>query len=715
MRFGFVHRVMTDALAALGVLALVFSGQFSRWVSGAILIGLVAALSVRESWQRSPAFRHLDTVALLGVLVIQIVRGGILDANILDLLVEFAAALQIIRLATRKGAAHDQQVIVLALLHLIAGTVLGGGLGYGLCFLGVLIVAPGALVLSHLRREVEGNYRQGARDRTGLPVDVPRILRSRRVVGRSFLAVTCLLSIPIFVFTALLFVVFPRVGLSLLLMNHGHQQRQIGFSNRVDLGQVGVLRSDPTPALRIEIPDLPDPPPLRVTLHLRGTALDAYDGRAWSQSEAYNKPVEADAGIILVERFPDPTDRVLHVELDPIDPPVVFLPPATTGLRFRTRGQLSLDQPLPAFKHPEGEFRYQPMDDRGLKYDVFVSRKGTPTFQRLPAGDRPRYLALPPDLPERVRQLAEIWTKDLPNPYDKAKAVERHLRTDYKYDLASPSQGQKQPLDHFLFESKRGHCEFYSTAMAVMLRAVSVPTRNVTGFIGGTYNRFGKFYTVREGDAHSWVEVFLDDVGWVTFDPTPPSDAAPRSELGGAWAYVRDFLEATSQRWERHVVGYDLTQQVGLFQTLTTRSHFAWPTRWGKLGYAGFALVSLLAGGFAWYWLKKRRQALGAGGGAKQAEKRSTSALLATELYELLEAAMSAQGVGRAPGTPPLRHAVALSGIEHPLAEEILELTDVYIRARFGGESLGEDERRRFEQRVRGVRSALKQLPPASG
>ncbi len=81
VRFGFVHRVMTDALAALGVLALVFSGQFSRWVSGAILIGLVAALSVRESWQRSPAFRHLDTVALLGVLVIQIVRGGILDAN----------------------------------------------------------------------------------------------------------------------------------------------------------------------------------------------------------------------------------------------------------------------------------------------------------------------------------------------------------------------------------------------------------------------------------------------------------------------------------------------------------------------------------------------------------------------------------------------------------------------------------------------------------
>jgi transglutaminase-like putative cysteine protease len=63
--------------------------------------------------------------------------------------------------------------------------------------------------------------------------------------------------------------------------------------------------------------------------------------------------------------------------------------------------------------------------------------------------------------------------------------------------------------------------------MAVMLRTLGVPTRNVTGFVGGTYNRFGKFYAVRQGDAHSWVEVFIDEAGWMTFDPTPPADAAP--------------------------------------------------------------------------------------------------------------------------------------------------------------------------------------------
>ncbi|WP_437278003.1 transglutaminaseTgpA domain-containing protein [Sorangium sp. So ce375] len=708
MRFGMVHRVMTDALAALGVIALVASGQFNRYVSWAVLIGLGIALVMRESWQRHPALRHLDTGVLLAVIAVQVVRIVATDASVLDVLVEFAAALQIIRLATRKGAAHDQQVIVLALLHLIAGTVLGGGIGYGLCFLGVLVVAPGALVLSHLRREVEGNYRQGARDRTGLPVDVPRILRSRRVVGRSFLAVTCLLSIPIFVFTALLFVIFPRVGLSLLLLNRGHTGRMIGFSGKVDLGAVGVLRSDPKLAMRVEVPELPEPPPPRLTMHLRGTALDAYDGRSWTQSETFKRPTESDAGLVPIERYPDPAvDPVMRIDLEPIDPPVIFLPPNATGLRLKHRGQLGVDANTMAHRGPEGELRYQPTDDRGLVYDVFLSRKRSPTFQRLPGVERKRYLELPKDLPTRVADLAQQWTQGVERPADKARAIQDHLRTEYRYDLASPSGADPQPLDHFLFESKRGHCEFYSTAMAILLRAVDVPTRNVTGFVGGTYNRFGRFYAVRQGDAHSWVEVYLDGEGWLTFDPTPPADAAPKSELVGVWAYLRDFIEATSQRWDRHIVGYDLNQQVSLLQTLTSRYR-----RSGSSGdiaalsrprILAVAAVALALGGGLLYWRFRRTRR---GRDERRADSgRTPSAILATALYESLEAAMLVQGVARPPSMPPLRHAEALELAEHPLAREILTLTHVYLRARFGGEALTEDDSRDFERRVKALRS----------
>ncbi|NUQ76770.1 MAG: DUF3488 domain-containing protein [Polyangiaceae bacterium] len=706
MRFGMIHRVMTDALAALGVLALVVSGQFNRWVSIAILIGLALAIFARDAWQRRASLRHLDTAALLTVLAVQAVRI-MLDANVLDVLVEFAAALQIIRLATRKGAAHDQQVIVLALLHLIAGTVLGGGLGYGLCFLGVLIVAPGALVLSHLRREVEGNYRQGARDRTGLPVDVPRILRSRRVVGKSFLAVTCMLSIPICLFTAMLFVIFPRVGLSLLLLNRP-TGRMIGFSGRVDLGEVGVLRSDPTLAMRVEIPELPNPPPPRVTLHLRGTALDAYDGRAWTQSEAFKRPAESDQGLIPIERFPDlSTDPIMRIDLEPIDPPVIFLPPSTSGLRMRTRGHLGIEPISATYRGPEGEFRYQPIDDRGLKYEVFLSRKRTPTFTRMTPQERSRYLALPANLPDRIRTLAAEWTTTATTSQERAQAIETRLRTEYRYDLASPSGRNKQPLDHFLFESKRGHCEFYSTAMAVMLRTVGVPSRNVTGFIGGTWNRFGRFYAVRQGDAHSWVEVYIDGRGWITYDPTPPADAAPKSELVGVWAYIRDFVEATSQRWDRHIIGYDLNQQVGLIQSLKSRYRKADSFLSAK-GPRPRVVVMIIAGALgvtalAIFILRRRGKRIDRARALLEA--RSPSSVLATSLYETLDAAMGVQGLARAPSTPPLRHAESLVALEHPLAQEIFELTQIYLQARFGGVAISDEEKRDFERRVRALRT----------
>src|SRR5258708_28598773 len=197
MRFGLVHRVMTDALAALGVLAVVSTASLSGWTNMALLAGLAFALAIPESWQARPALRHVATVAPLTLFIIQGARL-LTGRSPLDVAVEFAALLQIVRLSTRRGAAHDQQIIVLALLHFVAGTVLGGGITYGLCFFGFLVVAPGALALSHLRREVEGNYRQGARHRTRLPFHCQRLLRSRRAVGPTLLGATCLLSVPIF-------------------------------------------------------------------------------------------------------------------------------------------------------------------------------------------------------------------------------------------------------------------------------------------------------------------------------------------------------------------------------------------------------------------------------------------------------------------------------------------------------------------------------------
>jgi transglutaminase-like putative cysteine protease len=718
MRFGLVHRIMTDALAALGVLAVVSTASLSPWTNLTLVVGIAVAIAIPDSWQGRPALRHFATVAPLTLLLVQGARL-LAGRSPLDVAVEFAALLQIVRLATRRGAAHDQQIIVLALLHFVAGTVLGGGLLYGLCFLGFLVVAPGALVLSHLRREVEGNYRQGARDRTGLPVDVPRILRSRRVVGRGFLTTTCLLSVPILLFTTALFVLFPRVGLSLLLLNHPHAGRMIGFSEHVDLGEVGILRDDPTIALRFELRELPDPPPARLTLRLRGTAFDAYDGRAWQRMQRELRA--ADHGLDGSEtypifRAPDPLrDRLVSIDLEPIDPPVLFLPPRAVALRLKPQNQILLGEPLSVQRGSEGELRYSGSDARGLRYDVYVADDSEVLIEPMPAVDRARYLALPADLPARVVELAQRWTEGLPTPQAKAHAIEEHLRRDYTYDLKSPSQGSPQPVDHFLFESRRGHCEFFSTAMALMLRGIGIPSRNVTGFVGGTWNRFGHYYAVREGDAHSWIEAYIDHPahpGWQTFDPTPPNGAQPLEPPTGVYYYLRDFVEALSQRWNTYVVGYDLRKQVRIFDEVTRRyDHLRARAGLDKgplrgltraPALAGCLLVAVAAAYIAW---KRRARRAGPRDDSPAGARQGARVQTAVALYRTLETALHQQGVTRAPCVPPLRHAEDLRSRQHPLADEVLALTTLYLEARFGGSALSDATRRDFERRVREIRS----------
>ncbi|HEX2876285.1 MAG TPA: DUF3488 and transglutaminase-like domain-containing protein [Polyangiaceae bacterium] len=706
MRFGLIHRIMTDALAALGLLSLLASGELNRWFVLATLAGLLIAVVLPQRFQDHAIVRRVSMVLPLSLLALQTSRlfSG---ESLLPLAVEFAAALQVVRLATRRGAAHDQQVIVLALMHLIAGTVLGGGLSYGLCFIGFLVVAPGALVLSHLRREVEGNYRQGARDRTGLPVDVPRILRSRRVIGRSFLVFTCSLSIPIFLFTALVFVMFPRVGLSLLLLGQDHRERVVGFSDRVDLGGVGRLRADPTIVMRVEHPNLPAEPPVRLALYLRGAAFDRYNGHSWSRTtSAAQLRAEQIGNSVRIRRWPDPArDRKLRIDLQPIDPSVVFVPPDAVALTLLTPNNVVPSSIPTLYVTQEGQLSYRASGDGGLRYEVALADGTETPLQPLDGASRARYLALPGDLPARVGELAKTWVGNETDPEKRAKRIEAALRKGYRYDLESPSGGAKNPLDHFLFVSKRGHCEFYSTAMAVMLRTQGVPTRNVNGFIGGTFNRFGRYYAVRQGDAHSWVEVYVEGKGFVRFDPTPPADAAPQSEITGVLAFVRDMVEAAAQRWDRNVVGYDMRQQVSLLRAvrdrygeLKSKSRLA-STVLASPGRAFSSIlgVGLLVGaGVYWYRRRGKPRPKQTPPSEIEARQRETA-----ELYRALDSALAQRGAPRPSGTPPLTHAQSLAALGHPVAEQALQLTERYLRARFGHEAFSVDERREFLRQVR--------------
>ncbi|MCL2776908.1 MAG: DUF3488 and transglutaminase-like domain-containing protein [Polyangiaceae bacterium] len=728
MRFGLVHRILTNAFAALSIVALVSTASMPPWKAGLLLVALAVAIAVPERWRRRPVLRYFATIGPLILVTVQLARF-FAGYPPLDIAIEFAVILQIIRLLTRRGAAHDQQLIVLALLHFVAGTVLGGGFVYGLCFLGFLVVAPGALALSHLRREVEGNYRQGARDRTGLPVDVPRILRSRRVVGKRFLALSCLASIPIFLFTLALFMMFPRVNLSLPFFIQSRPGRVIGFSDRVDLGTMGLLRADPTIALRFYVPDLPEPHPSRLILRLRGTAFDKYDGHAWSRPPAAPHQSGLQSGepdeMFALARPPDEHDRKISFDLESIDPPVVFLPPHVVALKLHPQ-QTAVSERSILKRGPEGEVRYSDGESHGIRYDAYVASESEPIIETVAAEDRQRYLDIPASMPSRIADLAREWTAAQPTPYLKAKAIEERLKHTYTYDIGSPSSGRMRPVDHFLFESKRGHCEFFSTAMAILLREIGIPSRNVTGFVGGTYNRFGRYYSVRQGDAHSWVEAYFDDPaqGWVTFDPTPTSGAQPLEDTTGTYAYLRDFVEALSERWSRYIVGYDLKTQIHFFddfrrhyEKLRTITHinninFGAAEHVTRDSLVGATLLALMLGGFL-FWKRKTRAKPTAS--MKRILAINPGHETISVLYKRLELALNHHGLSRPPCVPPLRFAEQLARSAHPLSDSVLALTQRYIEARFGGVAMNAAARRDFEQQIKRVRAyRAPSAPPPS-
>jgi transglutaminase-like putative cysteine protease len=161
-------------------------------------------------------------------------------------------------------------------------------------------------------------------------------------------------------------------------------------------------------------------------------------------------------------------------------------------------------------------------DEDRLKQAPFVSG------DKLPMGMRP-YLTLPVTLPERVKKLAQDVTADKKTPYDKAQAIESYLFSNYRYeteDVPTPGEG-KDFVDQFLFESKRGYCDHFSSSMVVMARSLGLPARWVKGFTKGdvdlTYRDGEKdqfMYVVKNKNAHSWPEVYFEGVGWVPFEPT---------------------------------------------------------------------------------------------------------------------------------------------------------------------------------------------------
>jgi hypothetical protein len=389
------------------------------------------------------------------------------------------------------------------------------------------------------------------------------------------------------------------------------------------------------------------------------------------------------------------------------------MPARAVALRWTNGSDLGAQRPPPLVRGPESTYRYEASPDRVIRYEVWVAPFTEVREETLATRDRERYLQLPKQFPQRIRDLAAQWTAGATTDDEKARRISKHLETEYRYSLDTSSGGTPNPIDHFLFESREGHCEFFSTAMVLMLRTVGVPSRNVTGYVGGTLNRFSGFYAVRQGDAHSWVETFVDrgnsKGAWVTFDPTPASGAQPLADRGGVWTLLREAFEAVSQNWDNYVVNYDFPKQYKLFDSWRRAierarkpkpdaTDAAAPARSSKKRvFAGLALV-VVAGGAAYFLWRRKRNAEPSDEGTAARVRHQR---IATELWLTLEEALSARGATRPRNVPPVRFTEQLlASRKDSLAEEAYALACRYAEARFGARPFTADEQREFARRV---------------
>lgn len=719
MRFATLHKVVTYLIASLGLFALTFGAELGVGASVLLALGFAASWFVEEPVLSWPSYARYWTWAVVGLFFVQIGRG-VLGEPMLPLGIEYAGFLQLSRLFHRKTARDHQHVAILALVHLIGASVLSTGIDFALTFIGFVIVTPWMLALTHLRGEIEGNYRVPEGDAGRAAADVRRVLASRRVAGPGFLFGTAMLALPLFAVTATFFFLFPRVGMGFLSFSSTHGRRVAGFGRNVELGGFGVIRSDPTVVVRVRVPHgRAEPPPEHLALRLRGTSFDHYDGQAWTRTVMPVERVRETFFYYPLSRWKNARDQEYVIVLDALDEPVLFLPPGTVGVTVPPRVKGGRETSRHISRSAGTDVRYLDGDALGLTYTAHVSTD-LEDDGREPFGEAEAALYLQlPEGQERVRALARRVVGDARDPGEQARRLLAHFHDPgvYRYSLVQPDTRGEDPLAVFLFEARAAHCEYFSTAMAVMLRSLGVPARNVTGFVGGRYNAFGRYYAIRQGDAHSWVEARIGD-RWVTFDPTPPA----RDDLGpeeGVLAELSALLDALRIRWASDVVSYDLNTQRGILQrTMRWLASLrgdreepanAEPTRTrpsrGPSGaaalwvFAALALVGLLAvGGRALRRLLARRRATH--------RSLPDAARDAVWLYRDLEKALRRRGRPRPESTTPREHATELAEQGFAGAPAVVEVTDAYLAVRFGAAPLPAAELARLRALVHEVSSA---------
>jgi hypothetical protein len=653
-------------LITSGYFALAGSGYLDRPTLILTFAGLLVRAAMVAGLLRIEIPASVASLTALGYVVFFPIDFYFISHDFLETTVHGVCFLATVKILTARSNRDYVYTGVISFIELISAALLSAQSSFFACLALYVVFAIAAFTSAEIRRGFE-RHKQS-------------IAPARRGIGWRLAAVAFTCTCGILIITAGLFLIVPRTA-RMAAMLFPNAPRLTGFSNVVDLGGFGKISRDDRPVMHI----LPYSRALPADLKWRGAALSHFDGRRWLEPPLPGRPIPTVHGYAEVadefQRARRDGHRLIYrVDLQNSGTGALFIAGVPEFINIDARNLVAT---------PENAFRVFGPFNETLRYEV-SAHSGPPLPSSLTPAERNRFLDLPlVDI--RIYALARAWSGD-GDALDRALRIQSHLQRDFKYTLDGPERPARDPLADFLFVRKEGYCEYFASAMAVMLRSEGIPARVATGFQSGYFNDVSGLYVVRASDAHAWVEAWIEGLGWTTFDPTPPSG---RTGTASLFSRIDMYLDAADHTWQEWVVSYDLGHQVAIaakfdaalrgWSRAGANSGGSWTTlvraaarTWGA-GILAALMIGLLAFFFGppllegWRGKMQLRRIARSGGSPSDA----------SVLYERMLNILARRGFQKPGWFTPVEFARHLPPEEN---RKVVEFTEVYNSIRFGGE-----------------------------
>ncbi|HXY00450.1 MAG TPA: transglutaminaseTgpA domain-containing protein [Candidatus Limnocylindrales bacterium] len=709
------YRTALFFLVLTSVITLVATGKLDI-ITNVLVPALVLYKGIRWWQGKPPELRHTVAtrlvVAYLFVVPVDVLyvsrslaaesANPVLYSALLGA-VHFLFYVTIVRLYSMSTDRDALFLSMLSFAGVLASAVFTIDTSFLVFFLIFLLCAVAAFAGLEIRRGAAGAL---------LPPQSPDV-RSERKFYRALSLAALSVAVGAMIIGTVLFFMFPRFSAGYFARTGLQPSLMTGFSDNVELGQIGEIKKSTEVVMRVQTGSPVNYPLLR----WRGIALTTFDGRRWYSSERTRqvRVPSADGWIALSTRSELEGHTAAQVQfttlLQPLASDAIFAPANLMIVRGNFSGEggtyynsarrssVSVDS-TGSFSNPYrnySQIRYQGISLLPVARPSEARSASTAYSQEM----RETYLQLPPHLDPRIPALARRISSRDKNAFDKAITIESYLRSNYSYTLTLTGRPGSDPLPHFLFETKAGHCEYFASAMAVMLRTLGIPSRQVNGFLPGEYNDVAGDYIVRASDAHSWVEAYFPGSGWLTFDPTPGSPEPPAGFLSRLALYA-DWVQLN---WNEWVINYDFSHQVSL-ANYAGQASTDWQNRWQKkirrlrdrgmaqmaawqqahsvlrILYPAIMVFALFA--LRMEWLRTLLRWMGLAWQSKRPASQRNNPQLASRLYAELLRLLERRGFVRGEAQTAGEIATSLA-VQPGIAPAVQEFADLYSQARFGG------------------------------